>query len=54
MKRRGELGLVKLNLSWEEAQTWMQSQAFKELNVQGVVDEVQCADRGLQMACTRD
>ncbi len=40
MKRRGELGLVKLNLSWEDAQKWMKEQAFKELSVQGVVDEV--------------
>jgi hypothetical protein len=40
VKRRGELGLVKLNMTWEEAQAYMTANAFKELSVQGVVDEV--------------
>lgn len=40
VKRRGELGLVKLNLTWEDAQKWMNEQAFRTLDVGGVVDEL--------------
>lgn len=40
VKRRGELGLVKLNLTWEQVQQFVMDNAHKEINVQGVVDEL--------------
>lgn len=40
LKRRGELGLVKLNLTFEEAKKWMEENAFREIDVGGVKDDL--------------
>ena len=40
VKRRGELGLIKLKVTWEEAQAWIEERAHKEVEVQGVKDEL--------------
>jgi hypothetical protein len=36
----GELGLVKLNLSWPDAQKYMQENAYKEIKIGNVTDEL--------------
>jgi ATP citrate (pro-S)-lyase len=40
VKRRGELGLVKLNLTFQQAAEWISQTAWKETTIEGVVDDL--------------
>lgn len=40
VKRRGELGLVKLNLTWPDVEKWVADNAFKPITIEGVHDEL--------------